>query len=660
MFRQAYAVALLFVITIPLRADPPVDKLPPGAIARLGSYRFYHGGCIESTAISPNGKFIATVGRRPTGPGEGVQSKVCLWDAVTGEEKWGLPVKERFARTLTFSHDGTKLALTAGEKILVLDATTGKVLRTLPGTHYLCQLIFSNDDQELILIAPESAVWFDLTTGKTIHERSAWPNGKPMDLAEEKQERCFGIALSADHKVLACALSRRVKVENGGSNYTTDGPGPLRIVDVETGRILQQADSGRRYDSLAFTLDGARIVAISNHGAWLLNAADGQEIANLQKSKAPVRGLALLNDGRTLLATTSEGAALFKATTGQKTSDVPGNIGAHGFVLSPDERYAAWYSSDEKNDTGPILHVSEIRTGRHLWQRDLKYLLDDTNPIDLVPHFFPDGKTIAVSQTSWVTFFDTLTGKEPLAETGQMCEVLDLQFQNNGREVKLITFRHEFIWDIVSRQIKKCNILDGWPKPIHDSSDDCKSRDHRFRLVIAKDAMSATIYEAASDLLFMKLQGHRKTFQCAEFSPDGRTVATGGEDGVVFLWDIEIPMKAHRPNLGAAAPDSAALWKDLSDDDAPKAWAAICMLAESKESVQLLRERLIPVRSQTTEEALSPTLSGDRLRQWRAVALLERIGTPDAVKLLEVLAGGLPEARLTVAAKDALARLRSR
>ena len=45
------------------------------------------------------------------------------------------------------------------------------------------------------------------------------------------------------------------------------------------------------------------------------------------------------------------------------------------------------------------------------------------------------------------------------------------------------------------------------------------------------------------------------------------------------------------------------------------------------------------------------------LRQIRAVEVLEHVGSPDSRALLESLAQGDPDARLTIDAKDSLARL---
>jgi hypothetical protein len=50
-------------------------------------------------------------------------------------------------------------------------------------------------------------------------------------------------------------------------------------------------------------------------------------------------------------------------------------------------------------------------------------------------------------------------------------------------------------------------------------------------------------------------------------------------------------------------------------------------------------------------------VAGERLQALRAVEVLERVGTPEARRLLETLAGGAPGARLTWEARAALGRL---
>ena len=58
------------------RTDWLGDPLPAGAIARLGSVRFYHGPDLHRLSFTPDGKRIISEGKE----------SVRLWDAVTGTE----------------------------------------------------------------------------------------------------------------------------------------------------------------------------------------------------------------------------------------------------------------------------------------------------------------------------------------------------------------------------------------------------------------------------------------------------------------------------------------------------------------------------------------------------------------------------------------------
>ena len=65
------------------------------------------------------------------------------------------------------------------------------------------------------------------------------------------------------------------------------------------------------------------------------------------------------------------------------------------------------------------------------------------------------------------------------------------------------------------------------------------------------------------------------------------------------------------------------------------------------------RKRVDDLLQQLTRKAMQP----ESIRDWRAVEVLEFIGTPAARRVLEKLAGGATEALLTREAKAALKRL---
>jgi RNA polymerase sigma factor (sigma-70 family) len=198
------------------------------------------------------------------------------------------------------------------------------------------------------------------------------------------------------------------------------------------------------------------------------------------------------------------------------------------------------------------------------------------------------------------------------------------------------------------------------------------------------------------------------------FAPAGRILATGHADGAILLWDATLRGGVRGGPLTAA--ERSALWTDLAGPDAARAHAAVWRLADdSGDSVAFVGARLRPVlavprrvvksllddldsdefkvrvaaeqklrehgvlvepalrealqakpslekrrRIQSVLAALERggPLSGEPLRDVRAVAVLEGIGSVQAQQLLERLARGAESAHLTKAAKAALRRLK--
>ncbi len=200
------------------------------------------------------------------------------------------------------------------------------------------------------------------------------------------------------------------------------------------------------------------------------------------------------------------------------------------------------------------------------------------------------------------------------------------------------------------------------------------------------------------------------------FSPDGRTLVSGGLDQTAHLWDVSRITGRRREPAERSSADLEADWRDLAGD-AATGYAALGRLVsspgravaflgkqfQSTKPVDTKRiERLIAdldgerfeVREQATRElealaeraapALRKALAGkpslevrrrlhallDRLdgahpsaetvRQIRAVETLEVIGNAEARRLLDKLAAGSAETRLTQEAKAAVGRLAKR
>ena len=209
------------------------------------------------------------------------------------------------------------------------------------------------------------------------------------------------------------------------------------------------------------------------------------------------------------------------------------------------------------------------------------------------------------------------------------------------------------------------------------------------------------------------LKGHHVAVNALAFAPNGKVLASASDDTTALLWDVT---KIARPMPAAKAPAAEDLekgWQALAKDDGAKAFAALGDFAAApKEAVAWIKARVTPIapldQKRTKEliqhldhdefevrtkaaaellklgEPLVPLLdkalaekpsaemrrrlqelrgqltervmTGERLRAFRAVEVLERIGSPEARKVLQTLADGAPGALLTVSAQAALKR----
>ncbi|HKB01828.1 MAG TPA: sigma-70 family RNA polymerase sigma factor [Gemmataceae bacterium] len=200
------------------------------------------------------------------------------------------------------------------------------------------------------------------------------------------------------------------------------------------------------------------------------------------------------------------------------------------------------------------------------------------------------------------------------------------------------------------------------------------------------------------------------------FSPDGRTLVSGGLDKTAYVWEVSAITGRPPATAERSAADLDADWRDLAGDPA-KAYAALGRLVASpantapflgrrleaavaadpkpvERMVGLLSDQDFKVREQATKELgamgdrAAPALrkaiastssaearqrlegllaraeaadpSAETLREVRAVETLEAIGTAEARRVLEKLAAGPSELRLTTEAKASAERLARR
>jgi hypothetical protein len=232
-------------------------------------------------------------------------------------------------------------------------------------------------------------------------------------------------------------------------------------------------------------------------------------------------------------------------------------------------------------------------------------------------------------------------------------------------------------------------------------------------LAIACWDQTVRIIQLATGREIHAFKGHTDQISALVFSPDGKTLVSGSQDTTALVWDMSVVQAKDRvEEVKLTDAEARALWEKLGADPA-SAWPALVSLsAAPRQAIPLLRESLRPerqdedrriaqlirnldaeefaVRENASKElgemgkvcvpalrqALAQPPSAEvrhraeailnhlkehagspaRLRQLRAVEVLERIGSAEAKRILRGLAGGAA-AQLTREAERALQRL---
>jgi hypothetical protein len=220
------------------------------------------------------------------------------------------------------------------------------------------------------------------------------------------------------------------------------------------------------------------------------------------------------------------------------------------------------------------------------------------------------------------------------------------------------------------------------------------------------------VWEVATGQERLAFEAHRGEVMSVAFFPDGRRLATGSPDTTALVWDLaSCAFDGSGPPAKVKEDEWAGLWADLSGDDGHKAYRALWRAAAvPDEALPRLRSRVkaVPapdrdrlarlvkdldaeefaVREKATDElaklggaaeaALRAALAGqpsaevkqrvgslldklrsagpEKVRDSRAVELLEHLGTAEAKDFLKELAGGAGGAWLTEEAKAAVRR----
>jgi WD40 repeat protein len=567
--------------------------------------------------------------------------EVTAWDVGSGERRRSIvcpgmdlgqriPATSPITTTAWFSPDARAVAW-RGSSVRIWDLTTGRetpvFVRHNEGTRWVS---FTEDGQTLLTAGSRSeiGVW-DAATGLDRQPLRFLTPPPPMN----RRVRATVYSPSFDRRrVVVVYQGEQAEGSRGGQVISLWEPSAGRPTDPV---VVEPAGAAEVVHAI-LTPDSRFIVVASNDGKSVMSATTDQagtlrvyDAATRQLVRTiPSRGfesrLAMTPDGSVLASVDNiaRSVRLYDFATGRALCDLNVSTQVSGMAMSPDGRllacgYFDLGDLDRLPGVGPVVILWHVASGRERYRIPV-----ERRTIGREMAFSPDGRLL-------------LRG----GIDGTVC-----------------------LWEIASGQERR------------------------------------------------SFAGHDRFVNSVDFAPDGRRVASGGQDCTALVWQVFDPAPADLTDA-----ELTAKWNDLAKD-AAAAHKAVGALVGAKAAVPFLAQRLAPeagipaerltrliadlddprfaTRQEAEKELLGlaefaaaalrqalannptvelrqradkllealdrPITNAEQLRKLRAVEVLEHVGTADARQVLQRLAGGAPDARLTHDAKASLEWLKRR
>jgi RNA polymerase sigma factor (sigma-70 family) len=607
-------------------------------------------GCsLDTVAFSPDGRLAAASesgGQAPT---------VVLWDVASTTEIRRLAGHTETIQTLAFSADSRLLA-SGGEdrSIRLWDPATGKELRRLPEQAApVVAVAFAPSGAGLASLGGDGVLrLWDCASGKELQH---WT-------VAAGSIQCF--AFSPDGQSLASG-------ESGGL---------VRLWEVRTGRELRRWQAcSRKVSAVAFSPSGAMLATAGfwEHAIRHWDVATGKEIDPLPGHTACVDWLRFAKGGKALLSGGFDGKVMeWDPRTGQQRTQIVSG------PLSAEEASDGSAITSALSASRQLLARANKFTGDHtirLWDmasgKQVHKLGGHIEPIVWF-RFSPDDRLLASAAYDGTRVWDTATGKELyllpgnagvafspdgkfLAAAGQNDRTVRLVEAATGKEARRWQCEQEEIWQVLFSPDGKflfCSGASGsgitvWAvqtgRLVHaiplQGFIDSMAVSATGRLLAAsvrqgrhvgggdiEEVSTLHVWEMLGGDEVRRIDLPQGSAAALAFAADSRTLASGGSDSTILLWDLTGGTRTGQAQSALLTPAPlAGLWTDLGGPGSQAEAAIWALVRDPVQSVPFLRDHLqavAPADAKAVDKLLADLASPTFAVRRGAVRALEELG----------------------------------